>query len=176
MSATKKTVLVMMLLLLLASLPFASAMAGFESLYYGKGLSRGMVMYFVALVALLAIPLMNRYLKTLAFYVIVFTLSRGLMRITDEQDPFRALLSAESGLELGLKIAIPLVVISLSLVFAAWVLTRLKATPASSSGEIIDYINRGRRQGKTLEQLRRELGEQGIKDSEINRALAGRDE
>ena len=100
----------MLLLVLLAHVVFAE----FRVLKFEDSLqSRGMMLYYTGWVVLLAMPLLNRYLKIVALYPLSFLLARGFMRITDEQDPVRAVYSMLPGIDVGIKVALPLVTVAL---------------------------------------------------------------
>ena len=142
---------------------------GYESLFANQQLSRGMTFYFIAVVLLLAIPFMNKYFKTLSFFLIVLFLSRGLMRISDEQDPLRVIYSIESGLKLGLLIAVPLVIISLLALLLFKIVGR--AGVILPDNELVDQMKKDLKEGKTLEQIRIDLIDEGYQKEEINKAI-----
>jgi len=157
--------IVLFFILMFSNLVFG----GYESLFVNQQLSRGMTFYFIAVVLLLAIPFMNKYFKTLSFFLIVLFLSRGLMRISDEQDPLRVIFSIEPGLKLGLIMAVPLVIISLLALLLLKVVG--KAGVILPENEIADYMKKNLKKGKTLEQIRNDLIEEGYSKEEINKAI-----
>ncbi|MFH1225429.1 MAG: hypothetical protein V1676_06530 [Candidatus Diapherotrites archaeon] len=159
---------------LLMLMPSAFSRAGFESLFEAQIASRGMLLYFAAFVVLLAIPFMNRYLAIVAIYFIAFALSRGLMRITDEQDTVRTVYSIGAGFELGLKVALPLLAAAALWLGIILLLKRLKFVSATSGEEIIERINRERRKGKSLDAIKGELIGEGVSAEEIGKALRGK--
>lgn len=159
---------------LLMLMPCAFSRAGFESLFEAQIASRGMLLYFAAFVVLLAIPFMNRYLAIVAVYFIAFALSRGMMRITDEQDTVRTVYSIGAGFELGLKIALPLLAVAALWLGIILLLKRLRFVSGTSEAEIIERINRERRRGKSLEAIKGELTNEGVSAEEIGKALRGK--
>jgi len=165
----KKSLLIFLSLLFI----FPAALAlNIDALTEYQVPSRGMALFFTAFIVLLAIPLLNKQLKTLSFYIIIFALARGLMRITDEQDPVRIFYSASTGLKLGLYALIPLVGITAVIILALLVMKKVKAIPSLSVEEIIEFLNEGKRKGKTLEEMRGELNARGVKDAQIEKALS----
>src|SRR3989338_6963568 len=134
--------------------------------YFGSGKSRGMVLYFGAWVVLLVIPVLNRYLRVAAFYSLIFLLSRGFSRITDEQDPLRMVSSVESGLSLGLKIALPLLGLALIFKGAERGLRGLGfLSKKATEEEIAEALNASLKQGEDLEAFGERLAALGVKKS-----------
>src|SRR3989338_6890415 len=129
--------------------------------------SRGMILYYAAWVVLLAIPLLNRYLRVVAVYILLFLLARGFSRITDEQDPIRTLYSVLPGLSMGLKIVAPLVVVALLVKALEWVLHSMnlfskRVTPE----EVTDAFNDCLKARKPPAEFRKRLEAMNLKPEE----------
>lgn len=159
---------------ILMLMPSVFSRAGFESLFEAQIASRGMLLYFAAFVVLLSIPFMNRYLAIVAVYFVAFALSRGLMRITDEQDTIRTVYSIGAGFELGLKIALPLLAVAALWLGIILLLKRLRFATGISGEEIAERINRERRKGKNLEAIKGELIGEGVSAEDMGKALRGK--
>ena len=74
------------------------------------GPSRGMALFWAALIVLAAFPLLGRRFRTLAFLGAALLAARGLMRIISEHDVARLVASLPMGVALGLQLAAGLVV------------------------------------------------------------------
>ncbi len=74
------------------------------------GPSRGMALFWVAIMVLAAFPLLGRRFRTLAFLGAALLAARGLMRIISEHDVARLVASLPMGVGLGLQLAAGLVV------------------------------------------------------------------
>ncbi len=129
--------------------------------------SRGMLLYYTALVVLLAVPLLNRYLRVVAVYTLLFPLARGFSRITDEQDPIRTLYSALPGVVVGFKLVAPLVVVALLVNALEWVLHSMnlfskRVTPE----EVTDSFNDCLKVRKPPAEFRKRLEAMNLKAEE----------
>ena len=71
--------------------------------------SRGTALYLAGIVVLAALPLMGRWLGSLAFFGAAVLVARGLMRIVSEFDGGRVLESLVPGLVIGVQLALALV-------------------------------------------------------------------
>ncbi len=79
--------------------------AAAEGALDGLGPSRGMMLFWAALVLLATLPFLGKNLRTLAFLGAVPLLARGIMRLVSELDAARVITSAPPGLLIGLQLA-----------------------------------------------------------------------
>lgn len=134
--------------------------------------SRGMMLYFTAWVVLLSIPLLNRYLRVVAIYTIMFLLARGFSRITDEQDPVRVAFSILPGISLGIKIGMPLLAVALALKAVEWILRSLGLfSKEMTTEEIREAMNKCLTDGKPLAEFQAQLDKAGVPPAKIKEWL-----
>ena len=129
----------------------------FTCLFYGAGASRGMTLYFAALVILSVILLLNRNFRTFVSLFVFYMFTRGLIRVV-EQDPIRALRSIMPGLNTGIKMAILFIIISIIiyiLIHPIRIQPRLKKALAVII--IIVKTRKSRARLKTLKLIIREI-------------------
>ena len=163
-------IIVAVAVLFFVQLAIAKA-AGYESLFQEPLLSRGMMMYFIAFPLLLAMPYLNKTLKTFVIYILLFSLSRGIMRVTDEQDPIKVIASMPQGIVLGVLIVVPFVLAMLAWNFLKSYSGKASLSVELSDLEIKDYLNLAQRKGFDAGQLRNELQKEGIPEKEIARVV-----
>ncbi len=134
--------------------------------------SRGMMLYFASWVILLAIPLLNRHIRVVVVYIFLFLLSRGFARITDEQDPIRALYSVLPGITLGLKLVWPLLAIAAIIKGIEWVLCSLGVfSKALTLEEMQEALNAAVKEGKSAEEFAAKLKKTGANPQAIKEGL-----
>lgn len=83
----------------------------FSVFYRGSYLSRGMTLYFVAVLGLVVLMLLNPKLRTFMIPILFFFLARGIIRV-GEQDPFRALNSIYPALISGIQLILILLLVN----------------------------------------------------------------
>jgi len=102
--------------------------AAAEGALDGLGPSRGMMLFWAALVVLATLPFLGKNLRTLAFLGAVPLLARGIMRLVSELDAARVITSAPPGLLIGVQLAVVLLAAEAGVQLAgkAWRLTAAK--------------------------------------------------
>jgi SOS response regulatory protein OraA/RecX len=131
--------------------------------------SRGMMLFYVCAVILIAFPFVNKQIKSLLMIPFAILLARGIMRL-GEQDIVKLILSIPYGVKIGFPVAIALIGISAILFVPTYLMRKLKIIKPEIDDSLEEYFKKGIKKGYDVNGLKKALYGQGVSKIDVDDA------